>query len=92
MQKFYFTVNGMGIEKGWVCFTCMQTFIADMSEREPACSLIFSNVKKHFVLEGNFSDVVSASSAIKKALKRVSAVLNKKFELDKIVSVPVKIA
>lgn len=84
MNRYYFTVSGMGIEKGIICFTCVHTFIKNLGENKHVKGLNYSSVEKHFVMDTDYDDVASASAAVLKSLDFASNQLNKDFLLTEI--------
>lgn len=87
MQKFTFTIKGIGLEQGYVCINCVKSIIQTLSSESAIDSVTFSNIQKEFILLAGIDNVKKVKSIITKAAKRAGEPFNKTFVPDNIKAV-----
>lgn len=81
MKRYYFTVTGMGIEKGVICFTCVHEFIKHLGSNRDIIGLNYSSERRQFTADCSLDSVSDVSAVIKESLVHTSLLLNKDFSL-----------
>lgn len=84
MQKFTFTVRGMGLEQGYVCIDCVKSILKHLSDDSDVLSVTFSNIKKEFTLSAGTDSARHIKNILKKAAKKAGDSLNKDFIPDNV--------